>query len=149
MARFSRWCIFSVVCCTLLGSRTIRADQVRITGAFTTFTGVVTGNNNPAHIWVNPVACIGGVGSDCGDPFFGSTQICPDAGCNVFSGVATNFDLGTDPHDTIGTELFFQVQGAPENQLTFRTAGIENYDGGYFKLGTLTFGNVTSLYTGQ
>jgi hypothetical protein len=119
-------------------------DSVRITGAFTTFTGIVGGNSTyMSYCGADSCAVPGGTPPPL---------ICPDAGCGPLfadnAGARTNYPLGNPQFDT-SSSVAFWVDGAVSNNLTFKSNG----DGGLlqinplgeFKLGTLSFTNGTWL----
>jgi hypothetical protein len=139
--------------CVLLVAGTARADDVRITGAFTSFTGIVVGDNSPTSgnfiDWCGADSCGSSIGVSPG------TKICPDAGCTSGVGLATNFQITMDPANDATSQVFFNVSNnPPENKLIFKgnrgptggTLSVPNPDG-RFKLGTLSFTN--GLWTGD
>jgi len=129
-----------VVVCAGLVAPGIAQDNVRITGAFTTFTGTVFGGNVTfmSYCGVSQCALPGGAPLPI---------ICPDIGCSDTTpsgNIATNFPLGSPQFDTSSTVSFWTF-GNPGNVLTFTTNGqggiIQIDPFAEFKLGTLSFTN--------
>jgi len=126
---------------TLSCSAVTRADEIRVTGAITSFTGNILGQNQ-TFFDMCPANTCGVVG-----PPPPPVPTCPDVGCSVTQGIA-HVAFGTNPTlDTIN-QLSFRVDSLPANGLTFQAAPLANLDpASEFKLGTLTF--TDALWTGN
>jgi hypothetical protein len=145
-----RLVFFSLVVASLvlLSGAAARADSVRVTGSFTSFTGVVLGDSGPSYIDFCP-------GSSCGAPVpVPHHQVCPDTGCSTGLGIATNVPIHGDPTSDANPHLFFLVDSQTENELIFQAARDPNSfllndvnPNSRFRLGTITFTN--GLWTGD
>src|SRR5262249_2410479 len=113
----------------------VRADQIAVTGAFTSFTGDIIGQSSTFFEFCPANSC-GVVG-----PPPPPVATCPDAGCATVVGTA-HVPIGGDPtRDTIN-QLSFRIEGSTENALIFNAAAPANLSPtSEFKLGTLTFTN--------
>jgi len=146
MSKHTGWFVLLAACCLLLITGTVQADNVSITGAFTSFTGVVT--NQSLLDWCPADQC-----GSIGPPSQG-VQLCPDAGCSTFFGPLTNFPIPMNPsQDTTSSVTFSVPFNPPSNELIFKAE--QGLNGSplvvdphaAFKLGTLTFTN--GLWTGD
>jgi hypothetical protein len=137
-------CILLVAICLFVVTSPAFADAIRVTGAFTSFSGVVFGDLGPTMFSFCPAdTCAGPVGT-------GQFQVCPDSGCSTDVGMATNVPIGGNPTFDIASRLFFTAAGGTENALLFRAASFPDpNDPGpnNFKIGTLTF--INGLWTGN
>ena len=72
-----------------------RADSgdYQITGGFTTFSGVVNGNDSPDYIRAFPNFQVDCGGPGCTDPLAFYTQLCPGGDCTASAGAATNVPI--------------------------------------------------------
>src|SRR5438105_12798712 len=124
------------LCAVSLLPATAQTDNVRINGAFTSFTGVVVGDNQTfmAYCGVDSCGVLGGAPPPV---------ICPDSGCSTSVGVATKL-LGS-PRFDVNSSVTFWVSGNLTNNLTFTTNGegglLPIDPAGEFKLGTITYTN--------
>jgi hypothetical protein len=131
------WCRLLKACWVVLGvvSGTAQAERITVTGAFTSFSGVVLGGGQ-SFMQFCPAGACGGPGPG---PF--TSTICPDAGCTSALGLATR-SLGGRPNQDTTSQLFFRVSGNPRNALIFRANSLlDDASPSRFKLGTLTFTN--------
>lgn len=155
MRKHLGWSTLFTACWVLLGALlvtgTAQADAVRVTGAFTTFTGVVLGGNSSNGSFLS--VCHADACAVIGPPFPPPPLICPDAGCSSGPGIVTNFPLGGNPAGDTVDRLSFDVTGQVSNALDFRAnrgpggSPLDVDPGSRFKLGTLTFRN--GLWTGD
>ena len=139
-----------VLSCVVLLAGTARADDISITGSFTSFSGVVLGNDSFYEFCP---------GSSCGGilPPGGSfaTKICPDTGCgSVVAGMATNVPINGDPTSNKTPQLFFFSTANTQNGLIFQAAHDPGSTflndvnpNGKFNLGTLTY--INGIWTGD
>ena len=127
---------------TVFSSAPARADLIRVTAGFTSFSGVVTGFGSAFFDFCPADTCAAPA------PLPPKVPVCPDAGCAGGAGVA-NVSLGGNPSsDTTNLLSFYVAFNDPKNELDFRTVGTVDADPtGSFKLGTLTFGN--GLWSGD
>ena len=134
ITRYARL-IMMALCWLTLSAGVSKADSLRITGGFTTFSGVIVGGGS-TFIETDTILC---APPACPAP----QPVCPDAGCGVVSGQATNVPLGSPTQGfSSGTDISFWVSGAATNELSFHPAGnISGDPTGEFKLGTLSFEN--------
>ena len=93
------------------------ADDVQILGGFTSFTGVIGGNNAPSYI--------------------NGQQYCPDAGCQVLTDVA-HISLGI-PQSAVSFQIGTAADGITPNLVRFTAAAPQSVAGPgiQFLLGTL------------
>jgi len=141
MTKYRGLVVLLAACCVLLVTGTAKADDITVTGAFTTFTGIVTNQN--LIDW-----CGAGV---CGTPGFPGpgVQLCPN--CATPVGLVSNFPIPMNPgQDTTSGVTFWVPFNPPSNELTFTSSpgSLLNVNpASPFKLGTLTFTN--GLWTGE
>jgi len=140
--------LFFILCVIFLFAfaGAVRADNITVTGAITSFTGNVLGQNQTFYEYCPANSC-----SVIGPPP-PTPVICPDLGCSEVQGIG-HATFGGDPaHDTVNQLSFFVDSGTP-NGLTFQAARGPN---GFplnvdptnpFMLGTLTFTN--GIWTGD
>jgi len=140
MAKHRALVVLLAACCVLLVTGTAKADDITVTGAFTSFAGDVTSQN--LIDW-----CGAGVCGTAGFPGPG-VIICPN--CASPSGFS-NFPIPMNPaQDTTSGVTFWVPFNPPSNELTFTSSPgpLLNVDPNLpFKLGTLTFTN--GLWTGD
>jgi hypothetical protein len=141
------WFVVFAACCLLLVTGTAQADTVRVTGAFTSFTGIVTNQN--LMDWCGADQC-GSIGLPSPP-----VTLCPDTGCSTSVGLLSNFPISMSPsQDTTSSVTFSVPFNPPSNELIFKAAtgtngfplSVDNPTSP-FKLGTLTFTN--GLWTGN
>jgi hypothetical protein len=133
-----RFVLLSLVAsvCAFVSVSAARADVIRVTAGFTSFSGVVLGQNSTFFDFCPGDSC-------GGPPSGGNAPICPDAGCDLVSGVA-NVPISGNPASNRTNQLDFYVSGNERNELDFRTVGtLDDASPVNFKLGTLTFTNGT------
>jgi hypothetical protein len=124
---------------TLSCSGVTSADEIRVTGAITSFTGNILGQNQ-TFFEMCPA-------NTCGGPPTPPVATCPDTGCGAIQGIAT-VPFGTSPTQDTINQLQFEVDPLSPNDLIFKSAPLADLNpGSEFKLGTLTFTN--GLWTGN
>jgi hypothetical protein len=128
--------VLFAACCVLLVTGTAKADDITVTGAFTSFTGIVISGNLID-------SCGAGVCGTAGFPGPG-TQLCPDTGCGTSVGLLTNFPIPMNPAQDTTSGVTFWTPSLTPNELIFTSSpgSLLNVNpNSPFKLGTLTFTN--------
>jgi hypothetical protein len=153
-------CLWAAGAALLCGVARADSGDFRISGGFTTFSGVVDGSFAPTYIRSLPIPPPGCLGPNCSDPLAFFEEVCPDTGCSTPFGPATNFSItfGGTPTNTLTFEAFGCNPNVPlcanaPNELDFVPPSNPSILGTNFLgypemlLGSLTFTN--GVWTGD